>query len=133
MPKVVPDDRLAEQVRTFVDICGGCGSAARKLGVNRASLWRFCQSGRAIPRTRARLIAGLSEQESATEATENATIETTNPVPASISFDDLARLRAFFQTMIMLVDAFAPQLAAATPQYAAKVADEQPDESIKRN
>ncbi|WP_316680350.1 hypothetical protein [Ralstonia flaminis] len=75
--------------------------------MDRSSLWRFCQSGgRAIERTRSRLTEGLARENNATSPTENATLVSASNLTPEISMEELVRMRAFFQTMVALVDAY---------------------------
>ncbi|MGN8087597.1 hypothetical protein ACTJK6_16220 [Ralstonia sp. 22086] len=75
--------------------------------MDRSSLWRFCRSGgRAIERTRSRLTEGLARENNATSPTENATPVSASSLTPEISMEELVRMRAFFQTMVALVDAY---------------------------
>lgn len=127
MPRVAQDSQLAERVQAFVKACGGFGNAAERLEMDRSSLWRFCQSGgRAIERTRSRLIEGLAREDSATSQTENATLSVVSGVTPEIPLEDLARMRAFFQTMVALVDAYT-RASPRLPQDQAQALDARPN------
>lgn len=127
MPKVAQDSQLVERVLVFAKACGGIGNAAERLGMDRSSLWRFCQSGgRAIERTRSRLIEGLARENNATSQPENATPDVARSVTPEIPLEDLARMRAFFQTMVALVDAYM-RVSPGLPQDQAQALDVRPN------
>lgn len=66
MPKVNKDNELFEKVVAIIRSVGSVSEAARRLGVNKATLWRFSKGGRAIGRTRAALVQALALIESET-------------------------------------------------------------------
>ncbi|SKC53376.1 hypothetical protein [Paraburkholderia hospita] len=121
MPKVVRDEGLEERVRLFIEQRGTIASAASALGVDRTFLWRFHRSGRAIGRTRTRLSDALARFEKATPLTESVTTASPMSLPLGVSSDDLKAMRAFFQNMLNVIDAYAANPSSAPA--AAELAD----------
>ncbi|MGE8454819.1 MAG: hypothetical protein ACN6OP_30260, partial [Pseudomonadales bacterium] len=104
MPKVVRDERLAARVHAFIEQRGSVSAAAAAMGVSRTLLWRFDRTGRAIDRTRGLLAAALERYEKETASAESATSAAL--VPTSVSVDELIAMRAFFQNMLNVIDAY---------------------------
>jgi len=122
MPKVMRDEGLAERVRLFIERRGTLSAAAVALGVDKTLLWRFNRSGCAIGRTRMQLTEALARFENETLQTENVTSVLRSQMPSGVSDGDLVALRAFFQNMLNLVDAFdanRPRAVAMTGAEAA--------------
>ncbi|MFM0485157.1 hypothetical protein PQQ81_31865 [Paraburkholderia strydomiana] len=138
MPKLLPDERLVERVRAFVERRGTVASAASALGVDRTFLWRFQRSGRAIGRTRARLADALARLEKETKSEESATTTLGTQLPVGVSAKDLVAMRAFFQNMLNVIDAYAanPSSAAAMAELTGMVAGvtaEQSDRTLEED
>lgn len=78
MPKCEADHVLQDQVRRFMSVNAlTCSGAAAKLGVDRTTFWRFCDSGRARADTRALYREALEKcNENATDGVAGYAIET---------------------------------------------------------
>jgi hypothetical protein len=106
MPKVPEDIQLFDEVaRVLRETGGSYAVAARALRVERPMLWRFMQSKRAIPRTRARLSQALVEYKNATKEPVAPQSETI-PDPAPAFVDELTKVRAMCQSVVTLIDLF---------------------------
>ena len=116
MPKVVRDERLAARVRAFIEQCGSTSAAAAALGVNKTLLWRFDRTGCAIDRTRTQLAEALGKHEKETVPAENGTNATVVGLPENVSTEDLVAMRAFFQNMLHVIDAYVGSPAAGFPR-----------------
>ena len=106
MPKVQKDDVLLRSIQAIVNECGSCSRAARRLGVDKMTVWRFCTSGRAIERNRVRLADAVKryENESSSVSIDEKLLHFANR--DKVSADDLRVIRNFCQKMIALVDAY---------------------------
>jgi len=129
MPKLKKDDKLHQDVQNFVQAAGGLPQAARQLGVNRVTLWRFCHTGCAIDRTRHKLSQGISRNKSATSeytAHETSTIQT---APRFVSDEDLKTMRLFCNGMMALIDMY-EQLSLSRGAAPIAVAGERASASV---
>jgi len=106
MPKVEKDHVLLRSIQTIVEDCNGYGPAAKRLGVDKMTVWRFCTSGRAIERNRARLAAAAKRYESESHGTDIIKRLLHFANPDKVTADDLRAIRNFCQKMIALVDAY---------------------------
>ncbi|WP_124470903.1 hypothetical protein [Burkholderia ubonensis] len=109
MPKIQPDEALLVEIRSFVRESGGASRAAAALGVEKTLLWRFCSSGRAIERNRSRLRDALSALKNATakrNVAESTAAVAVEAAQHQISASNLKEMRALFQNMITLIDAY---------------------------
>jgi hypothetical protein len=107
MPKVSRDERLAAQVRAFIEKFDAVSAAATALGVSKTLLWRFDRSGCAIGRTRTLLADALAKHEKETASAESET-RATPPVGLSpnVPVEELLAMRALFQNMLNVIDAY---------------------------
>jgi len=67
MPKVAHDPLLQKRLQEFVDNHGNVAAAARMLGVDRATLWRFLERGMARIDTRQAYSAALEREAAKSE------------------------------------------------------------------
>jgi len=104
MPKLKKDDKLHQDVRSYVQAAGGLPQAAQQLGVGRVTLWRFCKTGCALDRTRHRLSQGISRNKSATTESPTQETTTTQTPPRFVSDEDLKTMRLFCNSMMALID-----------------------------
>jgi hypothetical protein len=105
MPKVQRDDGLLQRLQTIVKECDGYGRAAKRLGIDKMTVWRFCTRGCAIERTRMRLSEAVkSYEEDPSRIKLNAQLlHFANQ--DKVTAEDLRVIRHFCQKMISLVDA----------------------------
>jgi hypothetical protein len=106
MPKIQPDHDLLFQVNKIVEKYGGCSPAAKYIGVDKATLWRFLKTGCAIERTRTTLRKAVELRKSATSIGGGGENETNLGKLATLSLDDLQRIKSMFQTMILVIDSY---------------------------
>lgn len=107
MPKVERDPQLVDAVKFLVEKHGcNVAAAARSCGIDRSVLWRVCQTGRAISRTRGRLLDAIEQQKNASITPPAATAATTSLQGSRIPAEELAHLRGFLTTMLLVVDAY---------------------------
>lgn len=106
MPKVQRDELLLKCLQAIVKECDGYGRAAKRLSVDKTTLWRFCTSGRAIERTRLLLSASAKRYEKDTNRFTLGRELSHLPKLETITTDDLQAIRHFCQKMISLVDAY---------------------------
>lgn len=106
MPKVQRDDALLRNIEAIAQDCGGYSQAAKRLGVDRVVLWRFCATGCAIERNRVRLAEAAKRyaNESSSTNIDEKLLHFANR--SNVTTDDLQVIRHFCQKMISLVDAY---------------------------
>lgn len=106
MPKVQRDEALLERLNMVVKECDGYGRAAKRLGVEKMMVWRFCTNGCAIERTRVRLSEAVKsyERESSRITLNEQLLDFANQ--DKVTAEDLRVIRHFCQKMIFLVDAY---------------------------
>lgn len=111
MPKLSKDVKLHQDVQNFVKAAGTVSQAARELGVDRVTLWRFYHSGCALDRTRHALSQAISRNKSVT--TENLAHETTTTrtTPRVVSEEDLRTMRSICNGMMTLIEMYEQQLS----------------------
>ena len=119
MPSVTRDNHLLSRVEALITLTGSVSSAARQLGVNRVTLWRFSNSGRAISRTRSELDRRLSALQSETPGTEVAEQRKPQGEREGLALE-VRGLRDLCARVVALIDAIEaapqPQLRAAGSQ-----------------
>ncbi|MDE1713568.1 hypothetical protein PWG14_13420 (plasmid) [Chromobacterium amazonense] len=110
MPKIECDKPLQVRLDQVIRNAGSPTAAAKLLGLERTMIWRFLKTGRAISKNREALSAALDAHEA--QHKENATIQAKNATNesflqlANLSLEDLQRMRAFFQSMIAVLDCY---------------------------
>lgn len=114
MPRVETDEALLREVRRYVESAGGVTKAARALGMDRSTLWRYLQSGSAIERNRAKLRQVARSQENETTAQESATNEQLPAASlAGCSIDELRKVRSMCRQAVMVIDWYEAHIAEA--------------------
>ncbi|WP_141100952.1 hypothetical protein [Roseateles aquatilis] len=113
MPSVTRDNHLLSRVAAFILLTGSVASAARQLGVNRVTLWRFANSGCAISRTRLALDRSLSALQSETAGTGVAEQQKPHASRPGLA-PELQGLRDLCTRVVSLIDALE---AGAQPQW----------------
>jgi hypothetical protein len=123
MPRVSKDVELHGEVRAFVSNSGGVAKAARLLGFDRSTLWRFLKTGCALEQTRLKIQAGLKRNESATNAPLRNRMEAVlDKEPVPVLGDELKVMRAFCQKMMALIDMYEHQVSLASHGASASAA-----------
>lgn len=115
MPKCESDPELQAAVHAFIkEHALTPGGAARRLGVERSKLWRFCQTGRAHEKTKSSYRAALTR-----EAHKNATSVAVDSAPAKRSLSEapglpdereLKQIKKACEGLLALVHAYEAQL-----------------------
>lgn len=131
MPKCDVDFELQQEVKRFMHENRLTKSAAAKaLGVDRATFWRFCSSGRAIGDTRLRYRDALAKcSGSASLQPKNVSFDAVSaadqPVSRSrpvLELSELAQIRRTCESVLALVGAYEAHMAGSkklkTPQPA---------------
>lgn len=107
MPKVQTDQLLHSEVSAFIDEVGGVARAAKLLGLERSTLWRFRKSGCALERTRKTISEAMKmRNKNATSASIRDAHGTKAEDYVSLKQDDLVTMRAFCQKMLTLIDTY---------------------------
>jgi hypothetical protein len=106
MPKIAPDDNLLIEVRALVAKHAGCSAAAKFIGINKATLWRFLNTGAAIERNKAKLRAAVKEHENEPREPKSETSEADEGSRNRLSLDDLERMKSMCQTMILVIESY---------------------------
>lgn len=118
MPKVHSDNTLLLQVRKIVENHGGCSPAAKFLEVDKTTLWRFIKTGCAIERTRVTLRKSVVRHENAINENSSALNKTLQGKEATLSLDDLQRMKTMLQMMILVIDSYAASAPNAPVNFA---------------
>jgi hypothetical protein len=108
MPKVITDDALLAEVLAIEKNVGSRSKLALQLGVDRATFWRFCQTGRAIDKTREVIRQGLMRNKNETIGKVGISIE--NSFGVNIH-DDMQSLRSLCNTVLTVLDGYEKLLA----------------------
>ena len=117
MPKCKVDPALQEQVHRFI-ISNRLttNGAAAILGINRTTFWRFCDTGKASPRTKLRLHNALEKRNK--QAAESVLVDADEsevpPVPAPallrhLGDQDLKQIRRACEGVLALIDVYEAQ------------------------
>lgn len=106
MPKISPDENLLMNVRALVASNAGCSAAAKVIGINKATLWRFLKTGSAIERNKAILRSAVDAAESEPRDRDSETNEASTGPATGLSLDDLERMKSMCQTMILMIESF---------------------------
>ncbi len=116
MPKCVPDADLLSQLQLFMSDheLTVCGTAA-KLGVDRSTLWRFCQTAMAREDTKARYRSALSNRNAM--SVSDVAVSAATPVSVQrhaasqglLNDQELRRIRAACEGVLVLLDAYESQ------------------------
>jgi hypothetical protein len=111
MPSVRTDDRLLAEVLAIQVVVGNKSKLAAMLGIDRSTFLRFCSTGKAIDRTRARIRKGLMRYKNETTEShgkENASIGT---VLTGNILEDMQTLRSLCNTVLTVLDGYEKLLA----------------------
>lgn len=119
MPKCNDDPALQHQVQRFISESGlTTNGAAVKLGINRTTFWRFCDTGRATPRTKVRLRNALEKRSKrATESVSFESDDSSSPAiqaPALLGLladRELKQIRRACEGVLALIDVYEAQRA----------------------
>ena len=105
MPKSTTNLDLQKRLAEFVDASGGVRPASRLMGLEHTMVWRFTETGRAIPRTHQAISAALAKHESATEKAPRGTASGSSEVGGvPLANVDLLFLRNLCSSVITLID-----------------------------
>lgn len=106
MPKVQKDNALLRSIQMIVTECKGYSRAAKRLDIDKMMVWRFCTTGRAIERNRARLADAVKRYKSDSKSISIDEELLHFASRDKVTSDDLRVIRHFCQKMISLVDAY---------------------------
>jgi hypothetical protein len=106
MPKIDRDDNLLIKVRALVAKHSGCSAAAKFIGINKATLWRFLNTGAAIERNKAKLRSAVDKPENEPCERKSETSEAGAGARNGLSLDDLERMKSMCQTMILVIESY---------------------------
>lgn len=118
MPKCAPDPALQERVHRFMRENGlTVSGAATKLGVDRTTFWRFCDSGRARGDTRASYSAALEKRNKNNKETvaddavkaDALTARTRTSLQGGLAGHELKLIRKACEGVLLLLDAYEAQ------------------------
>lgn len=115
MPKCERDSELQAAIQNYIEANGLTpGGAARRLGLERSKLWRFCQTGRAHGNTRASYRAALARevQKTATLVADKAPVRAAsfNEAPGLPNERELKQIKKTCEGLLALVSAYEAQL-----------------------
>jgi len=114
MPKVVTDNELLAEVLALEVAIGSRSKLAIKLGVDRSTFWRFCQTGRAIDKTREAIRRGLMRNKNETNVNFGKVKTSIENSFAENIRDDMQSLRSLCTTVLTLLDGYEKFLANGT-------------------
>lgn len=109
MPKISPDENLLMNVRALVAKNAGCSAAAKLIGIDKATLWRFLKTGSAIERNKAILRSAVEAAENEIHYRDSEANEANEAGAGSatgLSLDDLQRMKSMCQTMILVIESY---------------------------
>lgn len=106
MPKISPDENLLMNVRALVAKNAGCSAAAKLIGIDKATLWRFLKTGSAIERNKAILRSAVEAAENEIHYRDSEANEAGTGSATGLSLDDLQRMKSMCQTMILVIESY---------------------------
>lgn len=116
MPRCKVDPALQDQVHRFISDSGlTTNGAAVNLGINRATFWRFCDTGKASPRTKQQLRNALEKRNRC--ATESVSVDSDVPaaqVPIAVQLladRELDQIKRACEGVLALISAYKAQRA----------------------
>lgn len=118
MPKCKPDLALQERAHRFMQDNGlTVSGAAAKLGVDRTTFWRFCESGRARGDTRALYSAALEKRNTINQKNlahdavkaDSPMARTRRSLQGGLAGHELKLIRNACEGVLVLLDAYEAQ------------------------
>lgn len=106
MPKIAPDDNLLIKVRALVAMHAGCSAAAKFIGIDKVTLWRFLNTGAAIERNKAKLRSAVEECENEPGERKSEKSEAGAGLQNGLSLDNLETMKSMCQTMILVIESY---------------------------
>lgn len=108
MPKVQQNADLAIEVNKIVARLGSQASAAKHIGIDKTTLWRFLGTGRVIERNRKLLQQAVANEENETPLAANEMHPERSEANGRASRlpEDLQRIRAMCQSMMTMIDMY---------------------------
>lgn len=110
MPKVVTDNALLAEVLAIEKLVGSRSKLALQLGVDRATFWRFCRTGRAIDKTREAIRQGLMRNKSETTGSIGK-VEISIENSFGVNIHDMQSIRSLCNTVLTVLDGYEKLLA----------------------
>lgn len=113
MPKCKVDSTLQSQVQRFIRDRGlTINGAATNLGINRTTFWRFCDTGKASPKTKLQLRNALEKRNE--HAAQSVSFDANEVIPASrepallefLADRELKQIRRACEGVLALIDVY---------------------------